>query len=119
MKQFKVSLPSHMYSKFLTLLQLYRQETAPESAPAVVPSDIQKEQDTSTPQDIQQEVAAPPAADVTAFTANEHGLNFLGDSEIEKSANPPEMSVPASQGVSDWAEEVENGQHAGEADTGK
>ncbi|XP_031568030.1 caprin-1-like [Actinia tenebrosa] len=96
-----------------------QQEMATESAPAVVPSDVEKEQETKTSQDIQQEVDTPPAAaDVTTFTANEHGLNFLGDSEIEKAANAPENNVPTAQGVSDWAEEVENGQHARQADTG-
>lgn len=45
-----------------------------------------------------------------SLTANEHGLNFLGDSEVEKSGI--ESVEPAS--TSDWSEQVENGHHGNE-----
>jgi len=54
---------------------------------------------------------APPTApqDISSFTANEHGLNFLGDSEVEKGTGPSEsVETPA---PSDWSEQVENGHH--------
>jgi hypothetical protein len=82
----------------------------------VAPSDVHKEQESNIPQGIQ-EAAAP--GDEASFTANEHGLNFLGDSEVEKVSGPPEGSAPAAPPVSNWAEEVENGQHHGEVDTGR
>jgi len=78
----------------ITTEQEQPQESAPEQA-LVAPEQTQ---------------SAPPTApaDIASFTANEHGLNFLGDSEVEK--------VPGTNGnvettSSDWSEQVENGHH--------
>jgi len=78
----------------------------------VAPQEVAQEPTPPVPQPTEQ---APPSAapqtteDMSSFTANEHGLNFLGDSEVEKPSGPEE-APPAS----DWAEEVENGQHVTE-----
>lgn len=68
-----------------------------------------------SPETIQEPIQqAPPSIpeDISSFTANEHGLNFLGDSEVEKGTAPSEsVEAPSS---SDWSEQVENGHHGNE-----
>lgn len=82
------------------------------SAEPAAPQEIAPEPTPTDPQPTEQ---APPSAaaqgtqsDMSSFTANEHGLNFLGDSEVEKPAGPEETPP-----TTDWAEQVENGQHGG------
>ncbi|EDO35920.1 predicted protein [Nematostella vectensis] len=83
-------------------------------------SQVDQQAEAEQKEPAQAEVAAPvvqpapvqpPVDDVSSFTANEHGLNFLVESEVEAKAGEAGGQAQAPSG-SEWAEQP-NGDHNG------